>query len=120
MVTYLAPCATLVELSVSQGSGEVEILNTHTWLEPGKVLVKELVEGQLEGGLTMGIGHALYESLPLGENGAGNGTLNFNRYKVPLAKDIGVWNMKVMVEQHIQMKKNVCSWKGLKTQPMSL
>ena len=97
MVTYLAPCATLVELSVSQGSGEVEILNTHSWLEPGKVLVKELVEGQLEGGLTMGIGHALYESLPLGENGAGNGTWNFNRYKVPLAKDIGVWNMKYTI-----------------------
>ncbi|MCJ8328264.1 MAG: molybdopterin-dependent oxidoreductase [Campylobacterales bacterium] len=97
MVTYLAPCATLVELSVSQGSGEVEILNTHTWLEPGKVLVKELVEGQIEGGLTFGVGHALYESLPLGEDGAGNGTWNLNRYKVPLAKHVPVWNMKYTV-----------------------
>lgn len=93
MVTYLSPCATLVELSISQGSGEVEILNTHTWLEPGTVLVEKLVEGQIEGGLVMGIGHALYESLPQGEDGAGNGTWNFNRYRVPMAKDVGVWNL---------------------------
>jgi len=93
MVTYLAPCATLVELSISQKNGEVEILNTHTWLEPGTVLVKDLVEGQIEGGLSMGIGHALYESLPQGENGAGNGTWNFSSYHLPRAKDVGVWNM---------------------------
>lgn len=97
MVTYLAPCATLVELAISEGSGEVEILNTHTWLEPGKVLVKELVEGQIQGGLAMGVGHALYESLPQGEDGAGNGTWNFNRYKLPLAKNVPVWNMKYTV-----------------------
>jgi CO/xanthine dehydrogenase Mo-binding subunit len=97
MVTYLAPCATLVELSISKGSGEVEILNTHTWLEPGKVLVKELVEGQIEGGLVMGIGHALYESLPQGEDGAGNGTWNFNRYRVPMAKNVGVWNLNYTI-----------------------
>lgn len=97
MVTYLAPCATLVELSISQGSGEVEILNTHTWLEPGTVLVKELVEGQIEGGLTMGVGHALYESLPQGQDGAGNGTWNFNRYKVPMPKNVGVWNMNYTI-----------------------
>ena len=97
MVTYLAPCATLVELSISQGSGEVEILNTHTWLEPGKVIVKELVEGQIEGGLVMGIGHALYESLPQGQDGAGNGTWNFNRYNVPMAKNVGVWNLNYTI-----------------------
>ncbi|NQY94385.1 MAG: xanthine dehydrogenase family protein molybdopterin-binding subunit [Campylobacteraceae bacterium] len=93
MVTYLAPCATLVELSISKKSGEVEILNTHTWLEPGTVLVKDLVEGQIQGGLAMGVGHALYESLPQGEGGAGNGTWNFSSYHLPRAKDVGVWNM---------------------------
>ena len=97
MVTYLAPCATLVELSISQGSGEVEILNTHTWLDAGTVIVEKLVEGQIQGGLTMGVGHALYESLPQGQDGAGNGTWNFNRYNVPLAKNIGVWNMNYTI-----------------------
>ncbi|MEI8594202.1 molybdopterin cofactor-binding domain-containing protein [Photobacterium sp. Hal280] len=93
MVTYYAPCATLAEISVEKASGKVEILSTHTWLEPGTVLVEPLVEGQIEGGLTMGVGHALYEYLPSDENGAGNGTWNLNRYQVPLAKHNGVWNL---------------------------
>ncbi|UIP28786.1 xanthine dehydrogenase family protein molybdopterin-binding subunit [Photobacterium sp. TLY01] len=93
MVTYYAPCATLAEISVEKASGNVEILSTHTWLEPGKVLVEQLVEGQVEGGLTMGVGHALYEYLPNDENGAGNGTWNLNRYQVPLAKHNGVWHL---------------------------
>ncbi|MCW3172912.1 xanthine dehydrogenase family protein molybdopterin-binding subunit [Shewanella subflava] len=97
MVTYYAPCATLAEIAVEKASGKVEVLSTHTWLEPGKVLVKELVEGQIEGGLTMGVGHALYEYLPLDESGAGNGTWNLNRYQVPLANHNGVWNMNYTI-----------------------
>ncbi|WP_144213014.1 xanthine dehydrogenase family protein molybdopterin-binding subunit [Shewanella donghaensis] len=94
MVTYYTPCATLVEIAVDTKLGNVEILGTHTWIEPGNVHVKELVEGQLEGGLTMGVGHALYEHLPDDETGAGTGTWNLDRYQVPFAKHNGVWNMK--------------------------
>ena len=39
----------------------------------------------------MGIGHALHEGLPLYEDGPGNGTWNFNRYTLPRAKDVAVW-----------------------------
>ena len=91
-VTYYAPCATMVEIAVTESTGKVEILRSHTWLETGKVIVKELVEGQIEGGVAMGIGHALYEDLPKYEQGGGNGTWNLNRYRVPLAKDVGVWD----------------------------
>ncbi len=94
MVTYYTPCATLVELTIDTQTGDVDILRTHTWIEPGNVHVKELVEGQLEGGLTMGIGHALYEYLPDDDTGAGTGTWNLDRYQVPFAKHNGVWNMK--------------------------
>ncbi len=93
-VTYYTPCATVVELAVHKGSGEVQLLSTHSWLECGNPIVKELVEGQMEGGIAMGIGHTLHEYLPLYEDGPGNGTWNLNRYKVPLAKDIAVWNQK--------------------------
>ena len=51
----------------------------------------QLVSGQLQGGLAMGIGHALHEYLPLYEDGPGNGTWNFNRYRLPRAKDVAVW-----------------------------
>ncbi len=94
MVTYYAPAATLAEVAIDKATGHVNIIETHTWLEAGRVIVPELVEGQIEGGLTMGVGHALYEYLPADETGAGNGTWNLNRYQVPLSKHVPVWNMK--------------------------
>ena len=94
MVTYYTPCATLVELSVNEGTGAVNILKTHTFLEAGNIILKEFVEGQLHGGVAMGIGHALYEELPQTDKGAGNGTWNLNRYHLPRAKEVGVWSME--------------------------
>jgi CO/xanthine dehydrogenase Mo-binding subunit len=91
MVTYYSPVATLVEVKVNKGSGEARVINHHSWLECGRVIVEELVLGQLEGGIAMGIGHALLEDMPLYEGGPGDGTWNFNRYQLPRAKDCAVW-----------------------------
>lgn len=74
MVTYYSPVATIVEVKVNKGSGEVQVLNHHSWVECGRVLVPELVKGQLEGGIAMGIGHALLEEMPLYEGGPGRAT----------------------------------------------
>ena len=90
-VTYYSACATLVELAVHTGTGEVSLLNHHSFLECGNTIVEELVSGQLQGGLAMGIGHALYEDMPLYEDGPGNGTWNINRYHVPRASEVAVW-----------------------------
>lgn len=91
-VSYHAANACLVELSVNSGSGKVTLLTHHSIMECGRMIVPELVHGQLEGGLAMGIGHALYEYLPLYEDGPGNGTWNFNRYRLPRAADVAVWS----------------------------
>lgn len=93
-VTYYAPCATLVEVAVNPGSGEVRLLGHRSWLECGRQIVPELVSGQLQGGIAMGIGHALYEEMPLYEDGPGNGTWNFNRYRLPRARDVAVWDQQ--------------------------
>ncbi len=90
-VTYYSAVGTLVELAVNEASGEVELLAHHSILECGNMISPQLVSGQLQGGLAMGIGHALYEYLPLYEDGPGNGTWNFNRYHVPRASDVAVW-----------------------------
>ncbi|MNO17596.1 Xanthine dehydrogenase molybdenum-binding subunit [compost metagenome] len=90
-VTYYSPVATLVELKVNKGSGEVKVLDHHSWVECGRVLVPELVKGQIEGGIAMGIGHALLEEMPLYEGGPGEGDWNFNRYRLPHARDVAVW-----------------------------
>lgn len=94
MVTYYAPCAALVEVAVHKGTGAVEILGLQNYLECGRPIVRQLVEGQIEGGVAMGIGHALYEYLPALAAGAGNGTWNLNRYQVALAGDVCVWKQQ--------------------------
>jgi CO/xanthine dehydrogenase Mo-binding subunit len=90
-VTYYSAVGTLVELSVNEASGRVSLLSHHSIMECGNMLSPQLVSGQLQGGLAMGIGHALHEYLPLYEDGTGNGTWNFNRYHVPRASDVAVW-----------------------------
>jgi CO/xanthine dehydrogenase Mo-binding subunit len=90
-VVYYATVGTLAEVAVHTASGRVELLNHHSILECGNQIVPQLVSGQLQGGLAMGIGHALHEYLPLYEDGPGDGTWNFNRYTLPRASDVAVW-----------------------------
>lgn len=89
--TTYTPAACLVELNVNTFDGRVQIMCHHSLMDPGTMIVPELVSGQLQGGTAMGIGHALMEELPLYEDGPGNGTWNFNRYTLPRAKDVAVW-----------------------------
>ena len=90
-VTTYAPCATLAAIAVDTATGDVEVLSIHSILGCGRPVVPELVSGQLQGGLAMGIGHALKEYLPLYEGGPGDGTWNWNRYVLPRAKDVAAW-----------------------------
>lgn len=96
-VTYYSAVASLAEVAVDQGSGKIELLNHHSIVECGNLLSPQLVSGQIEGGIAMGIGHALHEHLPLYEDGPGNGTWNFNRYHLPRAKDVAVWKQTAEV-----------------------
>src|SRR5690625_6910045 len=66
-------------------------MSHHSVLDRGKVIVPELVSGQQQGGVAMGIGHALMEEFPMYEDGPGDGTWNFNRYKLPRGEDVAVW-----------------------------
>ncbi|WP_218510031.1 xanthine dehydrogenase family protein molybdopterin-binding subunit [Variovorax sp. dw_308] len=91
-VTYYAAIATIAEVSIDRATGKVDLMNHQSVLECGNQIVKQLVSGQIQGGIAMGIGHALHESLPLYEDGPGNGTWNFNRYTLPRAADVAVWS----------------------------
>ena len=91
-VTYYAPVSTLAEVAVDTATGEVALLSHHSLMDCGRQVVPELVSGQLQGGIAMGIGHALKEYLPLYEGGPGDGTWNWNRYVLPRARDVAVWN----------------------------
>src|SRR5690606_15419349 len=76
---------------------KIELLNHHSVIECGNVISPQLLSGQIEGGIAMGIGHALHEHLPLYEEGPGNGTWNFNRYHLPRAKEVAVWTQTAEV-----------------------
>ncbi|MTI00664.1 xanthine dehydrogenase family protein molybdopterin-binding subunit [Roseibium sp. RKSG952] len=96
-VNYSSTAGAVAAISVNKSSGEVEVLGVHQVLECGRQVVPELVSGQSEGGIVMGIGHALREYLPLYENGPGNGTWNINRYRVPHVPDVPVWQINTDV-----------------------
>ncbi|PBC04193.1 molybdopterin cofactor-binding domain-containing protein [Mesorhizobium sp. WSM3860] len=83
--------ATIAEVAVDTATGDVKLLSHHSILECGTQIVPELVSGQIQGGLAMGVGHALLEELPLYEDGPGDGTWNWNRYRLPQATDVAVW-----------------------------
>lgn len=91
-VTYYTTVGTIAEVVVDTATCVARVTNHHSILECGTQVVPELVSGQLQGGLAMGIGHALLEELPLYEGGPSDGTWNWNRYRLPAAADVAVWN----------------------------
>ena len=71
------------------------MLDVETYLDAGRVVQPQLLSGQSEGAVAMGIGYALLEELPLESGGAGEGTWNLDRYKVPLAGDVPLDHVKL-------------------------
>jgi CO/xanthine dehydrogenase Mo-binding subunit len=96
-VNYYAACGAVVALGVDKVSGDVAVEAVHQVLECGTSIVPELVSGISQGGIAMGIGHALHEYLPQLEGGPGDGTWNLNRYIVPKAGQVPVWKTTLEV-----------------------
>jgi CO/xanthine dehydrogenase Mo-binding subunit len=66
-------------------------------LECGQALVPEIVLGQAQGGFAMGVGYALIETLPLYEDGPGNGKWNLGQYLVARGSDLPLSGLEVEV-----------------------
>jgi CO/xanthine dehydrogenase Mo-binding subunit len=90
-----SPSGALVAVEVNPTTGRVQVVEVQTFLDAGRIIQPELVSGQSEGAVAMGIGYALLEQLPLGAGGAGEGTWNLNRYHVALARDLPLGRMKL-------------------------
>ena len=80
---YVAACA---EVAVDRGSGEVKIERVTEAFECGAILNPKHLENQIEGGIVMAIGGALFEKIDF-ENGK---ILNahLSRYRVPRFSDL--------------------------------
>ena len=75
-----------VRLQVDEQTGKVKILNYVTAHDVGKAINPMLLEGQVYGGVMMGIGYALTEQV-ISEKGE-NMNPNFRDYKILTAKDV--------------------------------
>ncbi|MFF2809222.1 molybdopterin-dependent oxidoreductase [Streptomyces sp. NPDC058000] len=74
-------------VAVHTGTGEVRILHSIHAADAGRVVNPMQCRGQIEGGVAQAIGAALYESLPLDEDGH-LVTTTFRDYHVPTFGDV--------------------------------
>ncbi|WP_175922734.1 xanthine dehydrogenase family protein molybdopterin-binding subunit [Burkholderia latens] len=88
--TTYAPSAALVAVSVDPATGRVKVEHVVTAVSVGRQLSPELVEGQSQGAVAMGIGNVLTETCPLGPDGPGGGRWNLDRYEVTRLPDVPV------------------------------
>jgi len=90
-----APSGALVTVEIDRASGRIAVVGVETFLDAGRIIQPDLVAGQSDGGVAMGIGYALMENAPIGEDGPGSGRWNLHLYEVPRANDVPVSAMKL-------------------------
>lgn len=90
-----APSGVLVAVEIGPKSFAPRVVDLQLLVDAGKVLQPDLLLGQAQGGIAMGIGYALLEDLPLEAGGAGDGRWNLDRYHVALSADVPLARMSV-------------------------
>ncbi len=83
--TYVYSC-NAVELTVNRKTGKVKLLNITAAHDIGRAINREMVLGQIYGGITMGTGLALTEDLVVVDGKIQN--TNLNKYKIPKASEM--------------------------------
>lgn len=96
------PCATyhyctqVAEVEVDTETGEVEVISVVAAHDLGKAINPLAAEGQIDGGIAMGIGYTLMEEVIL-ENGSVK-TPTFNEYLIPTSMDMTAEIIPILVE----------------------
>jgi CO/xanthine dehydrogenase Mo-binding subunit len=94
---FTSLCGTLVRIEIERATGALRIAKAYSVLECGQALVPEVVLGQSQGGFAMGVGYALLETLPLFEDGPGNGKWNLGQYVVARGSDLPLHDLEIEV-----------------------
>jgi CO/xanthine dehydrogenase Mo-binding subunit len=95
--TYTAQCGTLVRIEINRSTGALRIAKAYTVFECGTALVPEVVIGQAQGAFAMGVGGAFLETLPLYEDGPGNGKWNLGQYLIARGSDLPLRDLEIEV-----------------------
>ncbi len=93
--------AQVMEVEVDEETGEITLRNVWDVHDSGTVINPGLVEGQVHGGLYMGIGEAIWEEVRFDEKGRILNP-NLSEYRMPTALDIPMLN-SVIVESYDPM-----------------
>ncbi len=88
--------AQIARVEVDPELGTVEVTDLVAVHDVGRAINRAAVEGQIEGGVAMGIGYALHESVSLKQNG--QWVDSFTEYLIPTAKDMPVRLQSVILE----------------------
>jgi CO/xanthine dehydrogenase Mo-binding subunit len=86
--------AQVVRVEVDPDLGNVEVKDVVAIHDIGRVINRSAAEGQVEGGVAMGIGYALYENVALKDNL--QWVNSFTEYLMPTSKDMPV-NIEVIL-----------------------
>ncbi len=84
-----------VEVEVDTLTGRVQCTKVWCAQDVGRAVNPELCEGQVDGGVVMGLGYALYEDLAVKDGKINNN--RFSKYIIPTAMDVPVIN-KYLIE----------------------
>ena len=95
-VSCFAHAAVVVDVSVDDETGEVEVTGINSAYEVGRALNPKLVEQQLVGGAWMGVSHALYETTEPNYPSRAHGPEDFNNYLMPGPGDVVPHNLAVL------------------------
>jgi CO/xanthine dehydrogenase Mo-binding subunit len=95
--TYTAQSGMLVRVEINRSTGKLRIAKAYSVFECGNVLVPEVVIGQAQGGFAMCVGGAFLETLPLYEDGPGNGKWNLGQYVVARGSDLPLHDLEIEV-----------------------
>lgn len=95
-VSCFAHAALIVDLTVDDETGEVEVTHINSAYEVGRALNPKLVEQQLIGGAWMGVSHALYETTEPSYPDRSHGPEDFNTYLQPGPGDIAPHHISIL------------------------
>jgi CO/xanthine dehydrogenase Mo-binding subunit len=95
--SYSSVCGTAVRVEIERATGALRIGKAYSVLECGQVLAPEIVLGQAQGAFAMGVGYALLETLPLYEDGPGNGEWNLGQYLVARGSDLPLHSLEIEI-----------------------
>jgi CO/xanthine dehydrogenase Mo-binding subunit len=95
--SYTSQCGHVMRIEIDRRTGALRIAKAYSVLECGQALVPEVVIGQAQGGFAMAVGYALLESLPLYEDGPGNGKWNLGQYILARGSDLPLRDLEIEV-----------------------